>query len=93
MVFVAILTAAQTLAELKVSIPDRGLWFLWLIDRSTESLSVIPFQSLIGVYGFCGQSPPCREKYPGLVSIPDRGLWFLWLETGGTVVVSTRFNP
>ena len=59
-----------------VSIPNRGLWFLrpdWAV------LQVAPaseFQSLIGVYGFCGF---VGDFIAGLlkVSIPNRGLWFL----------------
>ena len=50
------------------------------------------FQSLIGVYGFCGLMVPTQSDLCS-VSIPDRGLWFLWRVWKPGELGGLRFNP
>ena len=52
MVFAALISAV-TAGTQCVSIPSRGLWFLRLCMLLLWSDSIV-FQSLVGVYGFCG---------------------------------------
>ena len=49
--------------------------------RLFPMICVIPprFQSLVGVYGFCGVSAKKYYLSVDAVSIPSRGLWFLRL--------------
>ena len=67
MVFAAAEAAAGTDMDLReaVSIPNRGLWFLRRTPIHFGYLGrYLMFQSLIGVYGFCGKyTLPCDGTY------------------------------
>ena len=59
---------------IRVSIPNRGLWFLRRRKpRYSRTLGYGGFQSLIGVYGFCGAdwAPilPVRMKFQSLIGV------------------------
>ena len=44
-----------------VSIPSRGLWFLRL-GVALAPMGFMMFQSLVGVYGFCGRRRLRRSR-------------------------------
>ena len=48
-------------------------------DGTPSPQTKSPFQSLVGVYGFCGVLQQSGSAGGAAVSIPSRGLWFLRL--------------
>ena len=92
MVFAAFFLTSNFTNKRFVSIPSRGLWFLRLIYVIVFKIVVSKFQSLVGVYGFCG----CwvlRNPSITRVSIPSRGLWFLRRLLAFADKTIVGFNP
>ena len=67
--------------------------FVAKVVTDSGEIKASEFQSLIGVYGFCGEKDFDIQQKKILVSIPDRGLWFLWPFSSLCVSEKQRFNP